>query len=163
MKGTDKFLIGIVAGIVVLIVAAFAIVLTRPAPTYKSDDAAEGVAFNYLFALDKNDYPRAYSYLSRTLKGRPSSAENMARDIERRCYGCNRGGDSSSWSVESSRTVGSNTVVTVRTTSYSTGIFGSTYDSTLEMRLTREEGVWKIVSLDSYWPYCWNTGGGCGN
>ncbi len=159
MKGTDKFLIGIVAGIVVLIIAAFAIALTRPAPGYKPEDAAEGVAYNYLLALDQGDYPRAYGYLSGAVKGRPNSANNFARDVDRNCYNCRS--NNAAWSVESSRLAGSEVVVNVRRTMYSTGIFGSTSDSSFVMRLQREDDAWKIISSGSYWAYCWNNSRGC--
>jgi hypothetical protein len=71
MKSTDKFLIGIVVGIVLLVVAAFVITLARPEPTYQVEGTPESVAHNYLLALQKEDYQRAYGYLSPTLKGYP--------------------------------------------------------------------------------------------
>lgn len=160
MKGTDKFLIAIVAGIVVLIVSAFAIALTRPAPTYKPDDTAENVAFNYLLALDQNDYPRAYGYLSLSVKGRPTSAEKFERDLGRIRYSFGPN-ENTSWSIESSHPVGNQVVVTVRRTTYSTGLFASTYSSSFDMRLQREEDAWKIVSSGSYWSYCWDQSSGC--
>jgi hypothetical protein len=70
MKGTDRFLIGIVAGVVILVVAVLAIALLRPnQPSYEPDDTAEGVAHNYLLALQLEDYGRAQGCLSRSLPG----------------------------------------------------------------------------------------------
>lgn len=160
MKGTDKFLIGIVLGIVVLIVAAFTITLTRPAASYKPDDTAENVAYNYLLAIHQSDYGRAQGYLSRTVKSRPSSAEKFARDVENNRYSFNES-DSSAWAIDSSRVSGETTTVTVRQTRYSTGLFGSTYDDTFPIRLQREDGAWKIISSGSYWAYCWDNSRGC--
>jgi hypothetical protein len=69
MKNTDKFLLAIVVGVVLLIVVAFAVVFTRPKPAYQSDDTPAGVVHNYLFALQEGNYERAYSYLSPSLDG----------------------------------------------------------------------------------------------
>ena len=41
MKSTDKFLIGIVVAIVLLIIAALAVTLTQPEPTYLAEDTPE--------------------------------------------------------------------------------------------------------------------------
>jgi len=46
MKITDKFLIGSVAGVILLVSVAFAVAFLRPKPTYQSDDTPEGVAHN---------------------------------------------------------------------------------------------------------------------
>lgn len=65
MKNTDKMLIAIVIGIVLLVVIALAITLTRPEPTYQAEDNPEGITHNYLLALQKKDYERAYVLLSK--------------------------------------------------------------------------------------------------
>jgi len=75
MKNTDKFLVGIVVGVVVLVATAFAVALLRPKPTYQLEDTPKGVAHNYLLALQQEDYKRAYGYLSPTIEGYPTSAE----------------------------------------------------------------------------------------
>jgi len=55
MKSSDRFLIVIIIGIVLLAGGAFALTLTRPEPTYRSEDTPEGVATNYLLALLKRE------------------------------------------------------------------------------------------------------------
>ncbi len=82
MKSTDKVLIAIVAGIVLLIVVALVVTLTRPEPIYQAEDTPEGVAHNYLLALQKEEYERAYGYLSPTLEGYPASADRFVEDVE---------------------------------------------------------------------------------
>ena len=81
MKKTDKLLIGIVAGILLLVLVAFGVALTRPKPAYQAEDKPEGVAFNYLFALQQGDYERAYGYLSPTLKRYPQTVEKFRDQI----------------------------------------------------------------------------------
>ena len=58
MKNTDKFLIGIVVSIILLVVIVFAVVLTRPEPAYQTDDTASGVAHNYLLAIQREEFER---------------------------------------------------------------------------------------------------------
>ncbi len=81
-QGTDRYLFGIAAGVVLLLVVAVAVVLLRPEPTYQADDSPEDVAHNYLLALIKADYERAYGYLSPTLDGYPESVAKFTQDIE---------------------------------------------------------------------------------
>jgi len=69
MKKSDKILIWIVGGIVLLVIAAFAIALVKPKPTYMADESPDGVAFNYLFAVQQGDYDRAYGYVSPSIDG----------------------------------------------------------------------------------------------
>ena len=86
MKSTDKFLVGIVVGIVLVILVALVITLTRPEPAYQAEDSPEGVVHNYLLALQKGAYQRAYEYLSPNLQGYPHSAAEFIRDVESRSW-----------------------------------------------------------------------------
>ena len=71
MKSSDRFLMVIIIGIVLLAAGAFALTLSRHEPAYQSDDTPEGVAHNYLLALLKEDFSLAYGYLSLTLDSYP--------------------------------------------------------------------------------------------
>jgi hypothetical protein len=163
MKGTDKFLIGIVTGVVILVGAALAIALLRPnQPSYQPDDTPEGVAHNYLLALQLEEYERAYSYLSPTLPGYSNDVEAFERDVDsnRWSFGSY---DNVSPAVESVDVSGDRAKVVVRkATFYRGGLFDSgQYTSTFDMTLHREKGVWKITDADSYWASCWNWEDGC--
>ena len=164
MKGTDKFLIGIVAGVVLLVVLAFVIAFLRPAPAYQSDTTPEGVAHNYLLALQQKDYARAYSYLSPTLIGYPATVEAFIRDVQNNDYAFRRYDASTTSAVESAQVTGDRAEVEVRETHfYNNGLFGSDeYTETFEMQLKRENGAWKITGYDRYWANCWtDTTAGC--
>ena len=125
MKGTDKFLLAIVAGVVFLVALAFAVTLLRPERTYRPEDTAEGVAYNYLLAIQEHDYPRAYSYLSLQLKGYPPSAEAFAEDLSQNRLALGADAASTTWSVDPAGNVGDLRFVTVREWhSYGGGIFG---------------------------------------
>ena len=55
MKSPDKFLIGIIIAVVVLLAVVFGVILSRPAVEYQSEDTPAGVAHNYLLALQDED------------------------------------------------------------------------------------------------------------
>jgi hypothetical protein len=165
MKNTDKILVAIVLGVVVLVGVAFAIALTRPKPAYQSDKTAEGVAHNYLLAIQQNDYERAYSYLSPTIPGYPSDLDKFIQDIERHSYYFKSGGESVSLEVLSSHVTGNRATVKVRKTVFHQGdLFNSSErTSTFDVSLhyPSKSGEWKITDSDMYWVYCWNSSNGC--
>jgi hypothetical protein len=164
MKSTDKFLIGIIAGAVLLVGVAFAVAFMRPKPAYQPEDTPEGVAHNYLFALQQADYPRAYGYLSPNLAGYPASTDKFAADLDKYAWQlADLKKESVTLAVESARITNDRAEVLVRETRfYKGGLFDSNESSTtFEMTLHRENGMWKITAADSYWPYCWDSKVGC--
>ena len=72
----DKFLVGIIIGIIALVIVALLIFLTRQddALTYQPEDQPQDVVFNYLLALDKGEYEKAYLYLAE-IPNKPSLAQ----------------------------------------------------------------------------------------
>ena len=164
MKKTDKLLIVIVAGILLLVVIAFVVALNKPKPTYQAEDTPEGVAFNYLFALQQNDYDRAYGYLSPLIKGYPKDAEAFTDDIRDHSWTFNRLDDSSTTvEVESVKLNGKRADVKILETRFYEGdLFDSgTYTSSFDITLRQDEnGTWKIVDSDNYWVNCWDAPSG---
>ncbi|HEU0294378.1 MAG TPA: hypothetical protein VFR47_16685 [Anaerolineales bacterium] len=166
MKKTDKLLIGIVAGILLLVLVAFGIALTRPKPTYQAEDKPEGVAFNYLFALQQEDYERAYGYLSPTIKRYPRTVEKFRDQV--RDYSWNfRAVDDTSTTLEVDSVEVNEQLayVGIRETQFYEGdLFSSSEHSRVfEMTLRQDEnGQWKIVESDSYWVHCWSDSQGYG-
>lgn len=165
MKKNDKLLIGIVSGIVLLVVVAFGIALSKPKPTYKAEDTPDGVAFNYLFALQQKDDERAYGYLSPSIAGYPRTVESFANDVGDRSYWFRGVNDSSTTlEVDSVDINGKRAYVTIRETHFYEGdLFSSgEYTNSFHMTLRQDEnGAWKIVESDSYWLWCWNDSDGC--
>ena len=167
MKNADKYLILIVLGVIALIAIAFSVALLRPKPTYQPEDTPEGVANNYLFALQKSDFERAYGYLSPGIKHYPASVEIFIDDIHRDNWRFNLNDNQSpSIRVESARINKNRATVTVEKTSFYAGglLQSSEYKSTFEMRLiqnTKDHNAWKIESSDDYWAWCWNYDDGC--
>ena len=165
MKSTDKFLIAIVLGAVVLAAAAFTVMLLRPKPSYQPEDTPVAVVHNYLLALQQEDYERAFTYLSPTVEGYPGSAQAFEETVRDNSWQFPLGDTSTALEVVSADIDGERATVTVQETSfYQGGLFDSSqYTSTFEMRLQRDPGTsaWQLVEGDSYWARCWNDKSGC--
>jgi hypothetical protein len=162
-RGTDKFLIGIVAGVIVLVCAAFLMVLLRPAPSYRADDTPENVVHNYLLAVQQKDYARGIGYLSEDLRGRPKTAERFASDVSKYSWRFRSDNANTSWVVQKSDITGDLADVSVQETQfYGNSLFGSSqYTNTVRFQLHREDGAWKLFNADAYWMDCWDNNGGC--
>jgi hypothetical protein len=80
MLAKDRFLWAIMGAIALL--AALAVLLflqRRGAQDYTSEDTPQGIVFNYVLALEKKDFQRAYSYLAEG-EGKPSY-ERFRQDL----------------------------------------------------------------------------------
>lgn len=161
MKQIDRFLLAIIAGIVLLVIAALALALTRAPQGYQNETTPAGVAHNYVLALKQRDDARAYGYLSPELAGYPASRDAFSADIDRYNWNFNR--ESATISAGDERITGDRALVTVTETRfYEGGLFSSgQYTSSFSVTLRREGAAWKIVSADSYWASCWADGRPC--
>ena len=162
MKNTDKFLIGIVAGIVLLVIVAFVITITRPAPTYQDENTPKGVAHNYLLALQERENARAYGYLSPSLDGYPASEDEFIAAVQNQSWQFRRNQEVT-LAVEAADVTGGRAVVTIRESSFrGGGLFDSFQStSTFEMQLRQEAEGWKIVDAEAYFAWCWKNQSGC--
>jgi len=165
MKKTDKLLLGIVVGIVLLVLVTFVVALNKPKPTYQPEDTPDGVAFNYLFALQQKDYERAYEYLSASVRGRPRDANAFADDIQDHSWIFrNLESSSTTLEVDSFNVNGKRADVKIRETRFYEGdLFNSNqYSNLFNMTLRQnDDGEWKIEDADDYWVWCWDDIGGC--
>lgn len=162
MRKTDKYLVGVVVGVIVLVLAALVITMNQTEAEYLPDDNPEGVVNNYLLAILTEDADKAYGYLSPTLLGYPESSADFARDIDdsysfRRKNSVNIAIDSSYIYSDGSRAE-----VTVAEIRFSQDTFGaSSYEREVDFHLTLENGDWKIIDADSYFLWCWDREEGC--
>ena len=61
----DRFLIGIMVFIAVLVIAAIVLLVTRgTGQSYQTGDSPEAIVYNFTLAVTRADYDRAYSYLA---------------------------------------------------------------------------------------------------
>ena len=71
----DKFLIGILVGILVLVAAAVGLFYTRQGGQgYVADDSPGGVVHNYVYAVQQEQYEKAYDFLGEGLN-KPTQSE----------------------------------------------------------------------------------------
>jgi len=148
---TDKFLIGIVVGIVLLVIVAVVVVLARGQnEEYMADNTPEGVAHNYFLAVQRKEFDKAYGYLSDEIEEKPNLDEFIASV------------DSQN---ESALKIGKTTIDNERarvelaiTNYYGGGPFDSGRYTSQETAYLRQDanGNWKIFEFPyPYWGY-WN-------
>jgi len=165
VKVTDKRLIIIAAGVVILVGVLVILALLRfKAPEYQAEDTPQGVAHNYLLALQLKDYQRARSYLLPTLLGYPVDVEQFAADVDGFAADASRPPYDVNWYkvdvsliVESAQVDGDHAWALVRRTKLHAGdLFDEEQSSyTFSMSLGLVDGAWKISWADRYWSDCW--------
>ena len=153
----DKFLIGIVAGIVVLVVVALAVVIMRAPQNeeYLDSDSPEAVVHNYFLAIQRKDYEKAYSYLADDLQSKPNLDEFI------RVVDNNARNQETSLSIGETRLGDAHTQVDVVLTTYRQGgIFDSnsyTSRETAFLRATNGGNTWKLTQFPyPFWGYDWH-------
>lgn len=149
----DRFLIGILAFIAILVVISLTLFFTRrPAFDYGAEDTPEGVVRNYILAIQKGEYPRAYSYLAEQ-EHKPSYTS-----FEQAFLGNPQGLETVGIRIGKTTQSGSQAWVEV-TIVYagSGGPFGADRWSNVEKAaLVRQNGQWKITHMPyPYWAWEW--------
>ncbi len=148
----DRFLLGILIFIGLLIVAALTLFFVRQdTQTYGAEDTPEGVIRNYALALQNRDFQRAYGYLAEK-ENKPTF------DYFRQAF-LSRQLDVSGTALQ----VGAveymdngEALVTVTVLYASTGPFSEGWNSTETATLTLQDGVWKITYMPyPYWGWDW--------
>ncbi|MBN1372046.1 MAG: hypothetical protein JW987_08890 [Anaerolineaceae bacterium] len=148
----DRFLTGILIGIAVLVIAAIGLFfLRREAQTYGPETDPAGVARNYILALQKQDYERAYTYLA-NIEDKPTLAEFRQPFVN---Y---QGQEVSSTVLDLAELEGRSQETTVSLTLIrgASGPFNSPNREVSLARLRQEGGAWKIVEMPyPFWSYEW--------
>jgi hypothetical protein len=161
VKQIDRFLLAIIAGIVVLVAIALGLALARPAQGYLQETTPGAVAHNYLLAIKERDDERAYGSLSPQLSGYPADVEAFADQLDRYSWSFSR--DPATISIRDERITDDRAVVTIdETRFYGGGLFSSGQSTnSFDVDLRREGEAWKIVDAGSYWAQCWSEEEGC--
>lgn len=162
MKKIDRFLLAIIVGVVLLVIVALALALTRQPQGYMDETTPGSIAYNYIYALKQHDYERAYGYLAPDLKGYPPSLDDFVADINLYRWQF-EDTDRSSMTIEDERINGDRAVITLTETRfYQSGPFGNRpYSQSFELTLRQSEATWKLTTGESYWVHCWNDGRPC--
>ncbi len=158
---SDKFLLAIVAGILLIAVAAFVIIARRPGPQFKDENTPEGVVHDYLLAIQLADYERAFDHLSPEI-AYPADINEFYDSLQLRPWEFNVE-DNFSLVVEETETVGEGSVaVIVRQIYNNNSLFGGDgYSDTFRMRVEETGEGWKLVSGDRFWSTCWGESNEC--
>jgi len=148
----DRFLMGILIFIGLLVVAALVLffVHNQP-PAYGSEDTPKGVLYNYAVALQLHDYQRAYSYLA-------GKADKPTYDAFHQAF-ISKQLDTSATALQIGdvQTQQNGEAWVNVTVEYAgSGVFNSSWSSAGQAVLEQQNGVWKITSLPNpYWGWDW--------
>jgi len=154
----DRFLIGIVAGLIVLLIAAaISVIFLRQPAQELPVDTPGGTVQRFYAALQKGDYAGAYNYLSDSMANKPNLVEFINYNTS---YYPNGYHNSSQQRIRIDNITvnGDDATVPVAVTTYydSGGPFGSSgdYTSTEVFSLHRDNGTWRItIAPPQYLPY----------
>ena len=143
----DRFLLVILIAIGVLVVLAVGLFFIRgDTQDYSLEDSPQGVLRNYILALEKGDYQRAYSYL-RDADRKPDYEEFRQAFLTK---SLNPSG--TALQIGGTKGSGDEMIFSVVVIQSSSGPFGSTSREPSNALLVKnEDGDWKIANLP--YPY----------
>jgi hypothetical protein len=148
----DRFLMGILIGIGLLIVAALVVFFTRQTQgSYVAENAPEGVVHNYVLAIMNKDYQKAYGYLA-DLDHKPTyNAFRQAFAVGRLNPADN------GIKIGKPAVTGEDASVEVDMVYAASDPFSSEYNNAGTAQLVKQNGIWKISSMPTYnlWDYGW--------
>jgi hypothetical protein len=147
----DRFLLGILVGIGVLVVVALALFFVRQdEQEYVNDSTPEGVVHNYALALYRGDHKKAYGYLA---EGESKPTYNEFSESFFIHYM-----DPGNFGVEIGETKidGEQAFVVLYLIDSPSDPFSSGHRWTETARLERQGGEWKILQMPyNFWDYSW--------
>ena len=151
MRG-DRFLLAILIAIGALVVVAVGLFYTRGGTgDYGIEDSPEGVLRNYVLALEKGDYQRAYGYLFDA----PEKPDfNQFRDV---FLNGELNTSHAAVQIGETRESGDDVILAVVILHGSSGPFGDTHrESTNALMVQNEAAEWKIANLSyPFWGWDW--------
>jgi hypothetical protein len=156
MRTSDKFLVAVIVGLLLIAGAALFSRARQPQQLYQEEKTATAVASNYIMSFQEGDFERAYGYLSPELPGYPDDLQDFIRQVNTESYLFDRD-QATSYRALSQEEGDDWAVVEVESSYfYRDGFFlnnRSTTSFTLSLELV--EGEWKISGGDRFMAYCW--------
>jgi hypothetical protein len=147
----DRFLVGILVGIGLLVIVALALFFMRRGEAqYTSENTPQGIIQNYVLALQKKDFEKAYGYLADEY-GKPEFGK--FRDYFVTSFeSYNRAGLTFGTSSQS----GDTAFVTVVIQQNFGGPFNEMSRNHETVDLVNQDGKWKIKRFPNpFWGYDW--------
>ena len=156
----DKFLIGILVGILVLVAAAVGLFYTRQGGQgYVADDSPGGVVHNYVYAVQQEQYEKAYDFLGEGLN-KPTQSEFQSMVSAYRSGYTSDAVEIMDTRIFENADGSQEAVVDLAVIHSSQGPFGNTYRSYDSARLELQDGQWKLVYMPyPYWGWDWYSQG----
>lgn len=148
----DRFLVGILVFIAALVVVSIILFFARQQTLdYVAEDTPEGVVRNYLLAIQKGDYPRAYKYLAEQ-KGKPSYTA-----FEQAFLGNTQSLEAAGARIGQTTQSGTQAWVEVTVVYGVEAPFGSgRWDNVEKASLIQQDGQWKITHMPyPFWAWEW--------
>ena len=147
----DRFLIGILIGIAVLVIIALTVFFSRKDNLdYVADDTPEGVVQNYVVALHKRDFEKAYGYLA-DLENKPTLEQFHQSFLNHSIDPVNAGLE-----VGKAEISGDSASVSLGIIYSPREPFSSGYRNTEYAQLVRQNDAWKIKQMPyNFWAYDW--------
>ena len=150
----DRFLTGILVGIVVLVVIALAVFFLRQgSQSYIAEDVPEGVVHNYVLAVLSDDYEKAYKYLA-DLDNKPTYEKFRDAFLTGVVNPNNSAVD-----IGTSEVTDETASVEVALIYNPSDPFSTGYRDVQRAVLVKQNGAWKLSSMPGYyfWDYNWYT------
>lgn len=148
----DRFLIAILAAVGVLVISALVVFFFRQdSHEYGSEDTPEGVVRNYVIAIHKEDFERAYNALQ-DAPDKPTYQEFQQPFLAGRL-------DTSNVSVRMTETkiTGEDAIVKLTLTHGGTTPFDGTWREKRSAILVLQNGDWKLTEMPyPYWAWDWD-------
>ena len=148
----DRFLTGILVGIVVLVVIALVVFFLRQgSQTYIAEDVPEGIVHNYVLAVLNDDYEKAYGYLA-DLDNKPTYEQFRDAFLTGAVNPNNSAVD-----IGSSEVTGETASVEFALIYSPSDPFSTGYRDVQRAILVRQGGEWKLSSMPCYyfWDCSW--------
>lgn len=149
---TDRFLLVILGAIGLLVIAALLLFFIRQrGQEYGPQDTPQGVVRNYVLALERRDYERAYSLLSEA-EGKPDFDRFRQDFLARRVDPSN-----AAILIQKDWQSGEDVLVDLVVVFAASGPFGDSYRQPEQALLVRDAaGEWKLARMPyPYWGYDW--------
>jgi hypothetical protein len=147
----DRFLTGILIGIAALVVFALAVFFLRQDNlVYAAEDTPAGVVQNYVVALHKHDYAKAYAYVA-DVAGKPTLEQ-----FQQSFTGHELDPASRALELGASEISGKTATVKLSINDLPSGLFSEGRVNSDYAQLVNQNGAWKIKQMPySFWSYAW--------